>query len=33
VAHEGWDQFVDFVPEFRRNEGPARLEQAEEVEE
>lgn len=21
VAYEGWDKFVDFEPEFRRNEG------------
>jgi hypothetical protein len=21
VAYEGWDKFVDFVPNFRRNEG------------
>ena len=27
VAYEGWDQFVDFVPEFRHNEGATRLKQ------
>jgi hypothetical protein len=21
VAYEGWDQFVDFIPEFRKDEG------------
>lgn len=25
VAFEGWDQFVPFEPEFRRNEGAERL--------
>jgi hypothetical protein len=24
VAYEGWDKFVDFVPEFRKNEGATR---------
>ncbi len=24
VAFEGWDHFVDFVPEFRRDEGATR---------
>ena len=33
VAYEGWDQFVDFVPEFRRNERPAALQQEEKTEE
>ncbi|MFN8453140.1 MAG: hypothetical protein U0401_00460 [Anaerolineae bacterium] len=25
VAFDGWDHFVDFVPEFRKNEGADRL--------
>jgi len=29
VAYEGWDKFVDFEPEFRRNEGFDRSQDAE----
>ena len=33
VAYEGWDQFVDFVPSFRHNEGANRIKREEKREE
>ena len=33
VAYEGWDKFVDFVPEFRKNEGATRAMKQEKPEE
>ena len=31
VAYEGWDQFVNFQPNFRRNEGVDRITKAQAV--